>query len=183
MESNLLVNCFLVAMPSLADPNFSRAVIYLHEHSNEGAVGMIVNKPLQVNLGNVMEHLGIPVSKEQNQLSDQIILMGGPVGQEHGFILYDSSESTPQQKVTVSASKELLYDIAKGGGPKNFVITLGYAGWGAGQLEKEIARNDWLVAPYDSEILFHLPLNRRWPAAAALIGVDINRLSDQVGHA
>ena len=176
--THLLTNHFLVAMPSLVDANFSKAVIYLYEHDEEGALGMIINKPLEINLGNMLQHLDINISEESIQ--ELPVLMGGPVGQEHGFIIYVPDSTLD---VLVSASKDMLKDIANGKGPKHFAVTLGYAGWGAGQLEKEIARNDWLVIPFDSSILFNTPMEKRWHKTASLIGIDINQLSDQVGHA
>lgn len=183
IKANLLSNHFLVAMPVLADSNFTKAVVYLHEHTAQGALGMIINKPLQINLGNVLDHLDIAAT--QAKIADHKVLMGGPVGQEHGFIIYDHEVSDPNDglDVTVSASKETLKDIALGKGPTDFIITLGYSGWEAGQLEKEIARNDWLTVPFNRAILFDTPVEQRWQATAALIGIDINQLSGQVGHA
>ncbi|OGO97108.1 MAG: hypothetical protein A3F41_06500 [Coxiella sp. RIFCSPHIGHO2_12_FULL_44_14] len=174
---------FLIAMPSLKDFNFVKSVIYLYEHNEEGAVGMIINKPMQLNLGKVLEHLHID-SVELN-VSEHPVLMGGPVGQEHGFILFYNTETSPQQEpeILVSASKELLTHIAQGQGPKDFIITLGYSGWEAGQLEEELARNDWLIVPFHHDILFDTPFQKRWEAAAALIGIDIHRLSGHIGHA
>jgi len=183
IKANVLSHHFLVAIPTLVDTNFAKSVVYLYEHTDEGALGLIINKPLQINLGNVLNHLDIAITKED--VSDYPVLMGGPVGQEHGFILYDQDLKNPKDgtEVLVSASKEMLNDIAAGHGPKDFIVTLGYSGWESGQLEKEIARNDWLIVPYDRTILFNTPIEKRWQSTAALIGVDINQLSDQVGHA
>lgn len=170
-------------MPSLEDFNFSKAVVYLYEHTTEGALGMIINKPSQINLGSVLEHLDIRVI--HSKISTRPVLMGGPVGQEHGFILFERQTETTQNgtEISVSASKEMLRDIAKGEGPDHFVVTLGYSGWDAGQLEKEIASNDWLIVPFDHKVLFETPLEKRWESAAALIGIDVKHLSGQVGHA
>lgn len=196
-----LANHFLVATPGLVDDNFARSVVYVYEHNEEGAVGVIVNKPAQINLGNVLEHLNI--SFEPRSVLDQPVLMGGPVGQEHGFIVFEPFakpeghplllEKRPQtvtfedpdssEEILISASKELLRDIAKGQGPNHFLVTLGYAGWDGGQLEKEITRNDWLVVPFNRDILFNTPLSQRWHAAATLIGINIHALSSQIGHA
>lgn len=163
-------------MPSLSDQNFSKSVIYLYEHTPEGAMGLVINKPLHINLGNVLKHLKIKVTKKS--IETRPVLMGGPVGQEHGFVLHKTKNN-----ILISASKEMLTNIATGKGPKHFLITLGYTGWGAGQLEKELNHNDWLIAPFNAEIIFDTPLENRWHKAAQLIGIDINRLSDQVGHA
>lgn len=181
MKFPVFKNHFLVAMPRLNDFNFSKSVIYLYEHNKEGALGMIINKPLQINLGNVLEHLNI--KERESKITELPVLMGGPVGQEHGFIIFEET-STPQgAEVMVSASKGMLHDIALGKGPTDFIVTLGYSGWEAGQLELEIARNDWLIAPFNHDILFKTPIEKRWQATAALIGIDIHHLSDQVGHA
>jgi len=166
----------LIAMPSLRDANFSRAVVYLFEHTEQGALGMIINKPLQINLGNVMNHLGI--QKVDTIVAKLPVYSGGPVGQEHGFIIHELDS-----KIDVSASKEMLQDIAEHKGPKQFIVTLGYSGWGPGQLENEITRNDWLIAPADKKIIFDLPIHERWRKAAELIGVDVEKLSGQTGHA
>lgn len=180
-KSHILQNHFLVAMPQLLDFNFSKSVIYIYEHNAEGALGMIINKPLQINLGNVLEHLDIQV--KDSAVSSRPVLMGGPVGQEHGFIIFNQPSGKNESEVLVSASKDMLREIANGKGPIDFIITLGYSGWEAGQLEQEIARNDWLVVPFNHDILFNTPLEKRWQATAALMGIDIHRLSNQVGHA
>ena len=181
IKTNIFANHFLVAMPQLDDLTFAQSVIYLSEHNTKGALGIIINKPLQVNIGNVLEHLKIVSNRID--ISDQPVLMGGPIGQEHGFIIYENHLAKESLEISVSASKFMLEDIAKNKGPNNFLITLGYSGWEAGQLEKEIVHNDWLIAPFDRSILFETPIKNRWQKAASLIGIDINRLSDQIGHA
>lgn len=181
-KATVFANHFLVAMPSLTDSNFSKSVVYLYEHNEKGALGIIINKPLQINLGNVLEHLKITPANEK--IYDFPVLMGGPVGQEHGFIIYDKdADEGNEANISVSASKAMLKKIAKGEGPSDFLITLGYSGWQGGQLEKEISRNDWLITPFHRNILFNTPIHQRWQATAALIGIDINHLTDQVGHA
>lgn len=185
IKANLLTHHFLVATPTLADLNFAKAVVYIYEHTEDGALGMIINKPLQINLGTVLNHLDIIITQEG--IADHPVLMGGPMGQEHGFIIYNSNSKVDDSKdapeMLISASKEILKDIAIGKGPKDFVVTLGYSGWKTGQIEKEIACNDWLVVPFNREILFNIPMEKRWRATATLIGIDINQLSNQVGHA
>lgn len=182
LKTHALQNHFLVAMPKLADFNFTKSVVYIYEHNEEGALGMIINKPLQINLGSVLEHLNMEASPN---VVNEPVLMGGPIGQEHGFILF--AEAAKKKKkasdIFVSASKDMLREIADGKGPSDFIITLGYSGWNAGQLEEEISRNDWLIVPFDADILFHTAVEKRWESTAALIGIDIRHLSDQVGHA
>jgi putative transcriptional regulator len=181
MKSHVLKNHFLVAMPRLVDFNFSKSVIYIYEHNNEGALGMIINKPLQINLGKVLEHLDIKLG--ESKVGNLPVLMGGPVGQEHGFIIFSQPSTQNGAEILVSASKDMLREIAVGKGPGDFIVTLGYSGWEAGQLEQEIAHNDWLIVPFNHDILFNTPIEKRWHATAALIGIDIHHLSNQVGHA
>lgn len=184
LKTNFLSNYFLVAMPKLNDFNFTQSVVYISEHDDKGALGIIINKPLQqVTLNSVLEHLNIKLMV--SDIGELPVLMGGPISQENGFIIYEQENEEKNQTVqlSVSASKETLEDIANNKGPDNFLVALGYAGWAAGQLEREISRNDWLIVPYNRIILFETPLKQRWQKAASLIGIDINRLSSQVGHA
>lgn len=177
-NNNHFEHHLLIAMPNLTDDTFSRAVIYLFEHSEEGALGMVINKPLQIKLGNVLNHLGI--EKVDAQIAEHTVINGGPVGQEHGFILYTLPD---EPEVLVSTSRELLEDIGENKGPEQFIVTLGYAGWGPKQLDEEITRNDWLVAPADKIIVFGTPIYDQWRKAAESIGVDLEKLSGQSGHA
>ena len=181
--SECLANHFLIAMPTLQDTLFSKSVIYLYEHSPKGAMGIVVNKSLQITLENLFQHLDIELVDES--VAELPVLAGGPVGPEQGFVIHDrlDPEDEGDQQVAISASKEMLTEISLGNGPDNFIVALGYSGWEKDQLEKEITRNDWLVAPLDASILFSTPLEKRWQKAAETIGVDINRLSGQIGHA
>ncbi|WP_264435779.1 YqgE/AlgH family protein [Coxiella endosymbiont of Dermacentor marginatus] len=181
LKTNFLSNYLLVAMPQLNDFNFTQSVVYISEHDSKGALGIIINKPLRVTLGNVLEHLNIKFNVLD--VGKHPILMGGPISQENGFIIYEKQSENERAQLSVSSSKETLESIANNKGPNNFLVALGYSGWEAGQLEKEISRNDWLIVPYDRVILFETPLKQRWQKAALLIGIDINQLSDQVGHA
>jgi putative transcriptional regulator len=171
-----LANHFLVALPSLEDPNFSKAVVYIYEHNEEGALGLIINKPLSMQINDVLKHLNI--STQSEQVGQQVVMMGGPVGQEHGFVLYEEDS-----EIYLSSSKETLVAIAQEKGPGKYLVTLGYSGWQAGQIEEELQRNDWLIVPYEHKILFDTPIDERWEATAKMIGVDIIRMSDQTGHA
>jgi len=183
IEQNFFTGHFLVAMPSLNDINFSRAVIYVEEHSEEGAIGIVVNKPLHLSLGNVLNHLNITITSDAT--ANQAVYMGGPVGQDQGFVLHPPwpKPDNTDEKICISSSKEILRLIATGQGPSNFIITLGYSGWEPGQLEIEIARNAWLVVPGDPNIIFDTPIDNRWSAAAKILGIDVNQLSEQSGHA
>lgn len=181
-----LTNHFLIAMPSLADPNFTHTVTYLCEHNQEGALGIIINRPTELTLADLAEQLNIEVTEPE--LAETPIYQGGPVQLERGFVLHsplgewDSTlEVTPDIGLTMS--QDIIDAIANGVGPDHFLIALGYAGWGQGQLETELAANAWLNGPADSQIIFKQPIENRWTAAAALLGVDLNTLSPDVGHA
>lgn len=182
MNNTNFKNYFLIAMPSLGDSIFERTVIFLCEHNEEGAMGIIINKPLNVTLGGILEHLDIETATDD--IANTPIYMGGPVGQEHGFVIHlPYKKDEEEEDLVISASKDTLADIAQGTGPDQFIVTLGYAGWEAGQLEVEINRNDWLLVGYDKEIIFNTPLESRWKKAIELLGIDVSQLSDHVGHA
>lgn len=181
-----LKNRMLVAMPSLNDPYFKQAVIYIFEHSKDGAMGMVINKPTDMMLDGIFEHLKIPV--DDPDVLKYPVLRGGPVAGEHGFILHRESEighgvlANEKHNIIISASKEDLITIPQ----KHFndiIVTLGYAGWGSGQLEEELSENSWIVVPFDEQILFNIPYKDRWRAAAKLVGVDLNKLVGDIGHA
>lgn len=191
-NSNYLKNHLLIAMPRLMDPNFHKSVTYIYEHNEEGALGIVINKPMRLTLGDVMRHLKISI--QDPNIDQYPVLLGGPVAQEQGFIIlptqhYNFKEEPIEEllaendEIVVSSSKSLLQTIAQGSGPQDLIISLGYSGWGAGQLEEEIANNSWLVAPFHLDILFKTPFEKRWHAAAASIGVDLNRLANDAGHA
>ena len=181
LEKNLHHH-FLIAMPSLQDINFSRAVIFIEEHTEEGTIGLIINKPLQINLGTVLSHLKLSTTSQN--IADQEVLMGGPIGQDQGFVLHRSNDpSNRHDQIELSSSKELLRLISNNQGPSDFLVTLGYSGWEPGQLSQEILQNDWLTVPASPSILFNTPIQARWEAAINLLGIDASRLSDQTGHA
>jgi len=191
-NANYLKNHFLIAMPRLLDPNFHQAVAYIYEHNEDGALGIVINKPLQrISLGDVMRHLKINI--ENPDVDNFPVVSGGPVAREQGFIIVPTQNYTSHNdqdqllaendQVVISSSKNLLESIAQGEMPEYFIISLGYCGWAAGQMEKEITENTWLVAPLNTEILFQLPFEKRWRAAAASIGVDLNKLFHEAGHA
>ena len=178
-------NYFLIAMPTLQGEFFSKSVVLIYDHSEEeGAIGFAINKPLSATLNNVLDHLNIRV-KDKN-IVDKAVFSGGPLGPDQGFVIHDRmslAERKDEEAFTISTSREILKDIATGKAPDHFMVTLGYAGWEPGQLEEEIRNNDWLLAPFQKEILFDTPIAHRWTAAAQSVGVDINKLSGQIGHA
>jgi putative transcriptional regulator len=187
MDNNsYLTNQFLIAMPSMADQNFSQTVTYICEHNEGGAMGIVVNRPMELHLNDILQQLDI--ADAASILGEEVIYIGGPVQPERGFVLHSGDKSwdstlriTPQ--ISVTTSRDILESIAAGEGPDNRLIALGYAGWAGGQLEEEISANSWLSGPADSQILFHMPPEKRWRAAAQLLGVDLDLLSSDVGHA
>ncbi|NIR59823.1 MAG: YqgE/AlgH family protein [Gammaproteobacteria bacterium] len=185
-EHSYLTDHFLIAMPSLADPNFSHTVTYLCEHNAEGALGIVINRPSEMQLGDILEQLDIDVTYAE--IAQRQVVLGGPVERERGFVLHRPlGEWEVTLRVTdelgVTASRDVLAAIARGEGPRDALVALGYAGWGAGQLEQEMAANAWLSGPADAATLFETPMEQRWTAAAARMGVDLSRLTDQTGHA
>jgi len=181
-----LTNQFLIAMPALADPNFFHSVTYICQHNAEGAMGIVINQPLEIQLGEVFEQMQIPVDNAAT--AEQNVYLGGPVEQERGFILHDApfdweASLMVTDSVSVTSSRDILSAMNAGSGPSNSLVALGYAGWAAGQLEDELVDNAWLTGPADTNIIFKMPSEQRWRAAATLAGVDLSKLSDQVGHA
>jgi putative transcriptional regulator len=181
-----LSNHFLIAMPALADPNFHHTTTYICEHDEDGALGVVINRPLSMRLGEILEHMDIRHAPED--ILTRPVYMGGPVQSDRGFVLHEPIgdwEATLQvtDKIGITSSRDILQAIAEGTGPEKSIVTLGYAGWGAGQLEQEIADNAWLSGPADSHIVFDIPSEQRWEAAAASLGVDLNLLSSDAGHA
>jgi putative transcriptional regulator len=181
-----LSNHFLVAMPGLLDPNFSHAVIYICEHTEEGAMGLVVNNPLDIPLSQVFEQFEIDYPPA---VGEQPLLSGGPVQTGRGFVLHRPTEREWESTLAISndisltASKDIIPDIAREQGPNDLIITLGYSGWGSGQLEEELADNAWLTVPGDANIVFNVPFDQRAHAAVAIIGIDLNQLSINAGHA
>ncbi len=180
-------NQFLIAMPQLEDAIFFRSLIYICEHSVEqGAVGIMVNSPLSINLHDVLQQMKIESHSEA--VNTLPILLGGPIEQERGFILHNPSKrwrSTLEisQEVAVTTSNDILKAIAEGQGPSKVLIALGYAGWGPNQLENEIKNNLWFNCAVNTQILFDMPFEKRWEGIQKAIGIDLNKISGQVGHA
>lgn len=185
-SADFLGNHFLIAMPGLVDPNFFHTVTYLCEHNPEGALGIVINRPLNLTLREILQHMDLEPATAA--IGDQPVYLGGPVQQERGFVLHrplGDWEATLKVSgdIGVTSSRDILMAIAAGQGPQHSLIALGYAGWGAGQLEQEIGANAWLSGPADERIVFDLPHEQRWEAAAARLGVDLNLLSGEAGHA
>ena len=182
-----LKNHFLLAMPGLQDPSFRHAVVYICEHTEDGgAMGFTVNHPSRVPMSRIFDEFELEYSED---VGKQLLLAGGPVHQERGFVIHRPAdthwESTLRisEDVCITASRDIIVDIARSRGPSSSYISLGYAGWGPGQLEQELVDNSWLVIEADPTILFDTPFEERARATAAKLGVDLDRLSPQAGHA
>ncbi|HXR55569.1 MAG TPA: YqgE/AlgH family protein [Casimicrobiaceae bacterium] len=180
-----LTHHFLIAMPAMADPHFANSLTYICEHNPEGALGIVVNKPIDLTLSALFEQIDIPL--EEGPLSEAHVHFGGPVQLDRGFVLHRpignwQSTLPIHDEVGLTTSKDVLEAAGRGEGPQDMFVSLGYAGWQAGQLEQELARNAWLTVEADANVLFDLPADRRLPAAVRLLGIDISRLSDTAGH-
>ena len=181
-----LANQLLIALPALADSNFARSVALICQHDADGAMGIVVNRASEYTLGEVLGQMGLEGGDET--MRAQPVLAGGPVHPERGFVLHDGgmqwdSTLAITDQLFLTTSRDILEAMARGEGPDNAIVALGCAGWGSGQLEHELTENDWLTAPADAELLFELPLDARWQAAAGRIGVDFAHLADYAGHA
>jgi putative transcriptional regulator len=185
-KTHSLAGQLLVAMPSMLDPNFQQTVTYICEHSDSGALGIIINRPMDMDIGEVLMQLSLE-PREEGHLH-QPVLQGGPVQSERGFVLHESPhnwDSTTEvgHSIYVTTSQDILSDVAAGNGPGRMLIALGYAGWEAGQLEHEIRQNAWLTVPASPDIVFETPFQDRWQAAAKSIGIDPASLSLYAGNA
>ena len=185
-KDNNLTNHFLIAMPGLRDPNFTRSLSYICEHSEQGAMGIIINRPADLVLGDIFDQLTIAAANEE--IHQRPVYMGGPVQSERGFVLHNDNsvwDSTLAitEGISVTTSKDILEAISLGEGPEKTLMALGYAGWEGGQLERELSENSWLSGPADSAILFSMPTEQRLSAAARQLGVDLNLISVEPGHA
>ena len=186
-EINSFKNQLLIAMPNLKDPNFFHGVTFVCQHNSEGALGLVINHPMEMTLGDILEQMDM--TAVDDKIAAIPIFSGGPVQQERGFVLHHTSEEPWESSIAVSdtlsltTSRDILKAIAAGEGPKKFLITLGYAGWGVDQLETEMKSNAWLSTQYDESVVFDTPISKRWSAAANKMGLDINLLTSQAGHA
>ena len=187
-----LANQFLIAMPGMVDPNFAGSVIYLFEHTERGAMGLVINRPTELDMGALFEK--IEVKLEAEPVSEQPVYFGGPVQIERGFVLHEptmeaaySSSLVIPGGLTMTTSKDVLEAVAAGFGPSKFLMTLGYAGWSAGQLEEEITLNGWINVPLSQkqmiEIIFNTPSSQRYERTISLLGFDPSHLSGEAGHA
>lgn len=186
MRSSYLTNQFLIAMPQLADPNFFHTVTYICAHNNEGAMGILINRPLDLDLGDILTQMDLEPSVKE--IGTQAVYHGGPVHTDRGFVIHKPEHKWQSSihvcdDIDVTTSRDILEAMAEGEGPEQALVALGYAGWAAGQLEQEIKDNAWLNSPANNDIIFTTPDEQRWSSAANLLGIDLNNLSSDIGHA
>ncbi|RLA59757.1 MAG: YqgE/AlgH family protein [Gammaproteobacteria bacterium] len=185
-SSDCLRDHFLLAMPCLSEGIFSHSVTYICEHGESGAMGIVINQPLDLSVDEIFEHLQI---NPRQDFSDMPVMAGGPVQIDHGFVLHRKCATSWEaslkvtSEITLTTSRDILRAIANDNGPDDHLIALGYAGWSAGQLEQELAENSWLTLPASGDIIFSTPVEQRLATAAALLGVDMNLISGEAGHA
>ena len=187
-----LTNHFLIAMPGMADPRFSKTLTFICEHNAQGAVGVVVNRPIELTVATLLEQVNIALPAARTPsgalLRETNVLFGGPVLTDRGFVLHQplgdwKSTLKVNDDTGLTTSKDILEAIAEGDGPRHVLVTLGYAGWGPGQLEDELGRNGWLSVKADTRLMFDLPPKARLAAAMGMLGLNYGNLSDSVGHA
>jgi putative transcriptional regulator len=186
MDNINLTGHFLIAMPNMADPNFSKTLTFICEHTEQGALGIVVNRPIDLDLKTLLEQIGIQL--ENPGIGAMPVYFGGPVLTERGFVLHQplgSWQSTlvVEEELGLTTSKDILEAVGRNQGPERMLVSLGYAGWAAGQLEQEMAQNSWLTVPAQLDLVFDLAPEERLAAAMQMLGVDYAKLSDVAGHA
>ncbi|MBM3341010.1 MAG: YqgE/AlgH family protein [Betaproteobacteria bacterium] len=185
-QSVNLTRHFLIAMPAMADPHFSKTLTFICEHNNQGALGVVVNRPIDMTLHALLEQIELKPADDSAKATS--VHYGGPVQIDRGFVLHTpagawQSTLAVGDMIGLTTSKDILQAVARGEGPRQFLVTLGYAGWAPGQLEQELAQNAWLTVPADPRVLFDTPAKDRYDAGLKLLGIDLGMLSDGAGHA
>lgn len=180
-------NHFLIAMPSLEDPYFARSLTYICEHNEKGAMGLVINQPVGMTLKELVNQAFSEATVDDDK-ADRIVLSGGPVSQDRGFILHTtqpgwSSSLALTSEIMVTTSKDILAVLGNEKAPEKALVTLGYAGWTEGQLEEELKTNSWLTIEADTELLFDVPIHKKWETAVQKLGIDIWQLAPGAGHA
>jgi putative transcriptional regulator len=175
---------FLIAMPGMQDSAFAHSVTYICEHTDKGAMGIVINNAMPLFVRDIFTQMELT---DETGIGNQIVYAGGPVQIERGFVLHSGDmewQSTLKisPRISLTASRDIIEALANGSGPHEYLIALGYAGWGEGQLEAEVAANSWLTVPADSAIIFNTPHEQRWTAAAQPLGIDLNLISSVAGH-
>jgi putative transcriptional regulator len=177
-------------MPAMADPNFSRTLTYICEHNADGAIGIIVNRPMDMSLAGLFDRVSIPLENEQTEarFAGLPVYFGGPVQTDRGFVLHRpaghwQSSLSVSDDIALTSSRDILQSMGSTGEPAEVLVSLGYAGWTAGQLEWELSQNAWLTVAAEAGIIFDMPAEERLPAAMQLLGIDFANLSEVAGHA
>lgn len=190
MENVSFAHHFLIAMPAMADPNFSRTLTYICEHNAEGALGVVINRPMEMSLATLFERVNISLESAESvaQFSEQPVYFGGPVQTDRGFVLHRPSGDWQSSlkisgDIALTSSRDILQTMSETGEPRDVLVTLGYSGWSAGQLEWELSQNAWLTVAAEPQIIFEMAPEERLSAAMKLLGVDFANLSDVAGHA
>ena len=186
MQKVNLTHHFLIAMPNMVDPNFAKTLTFICEHNDQGALGVVVNRPIEMNLHALLEQISIPPATDAFKTVP--VHFGGPVQVDRGFVLHMpvgqwQSTLAVGSEIGLTTSKDILQAVARGEGPSHLLVTLGYAGWAPGQLEHELTQNAWLTVPAQAGVIFDHPPDARLPAAMELLGIDFTQLSEQAGHA
>jgi len=186
MSSINLTHHFLIAMPSMADPYFAKTLTYICEHNDQGALGLVVNRPIDMTLQALFERLSLSIT--DTAMSEAPIYFGGPVQTDRGFVLHEPAGNWQatlrvREAIGLTTSKDILEAVGRGEGPKRMLVTLGYAGWSPGQLEQELSQNAWLTVEARDAILFDIPAEERLAQAMQLLGIDYASLQDEAGHA
>ena len=185
MQTINLTSHFLIAMPAMSDPNFSRTLTFVCEHNERGALGIVVNRPIEVTLAALFKQVEIELP--ESALTTQPVFFGGPVQFDHGFVLHRPvgawKSTLPVGEIGLTTSRDILEAMANGQGPRQQLVALGYAGWAPGQLEDEILRNGWLTVKARTDLIFDLPPEARYDAAMSMLGVNAANLSEEAGHA
>lgn len=185
-----LANHFLIAMPSMLDPVFGGSVVYICEHNENGALGVVINKPTDMTLEVLFERIELAFDSAacMEPVAAKAIMFGGPVQDDRGFVLHSpggeySSSLKVTDELSFTTSRDVLEAVASGQGPQRLLVSVGYSGWSPGQLESEIARNGWLTVSADPGVMFDLPVDQRYLAAIKLLGIDPMMLASEAGHA
>jgi putative transcriptional regulator len=186
MPSMNLTDHFLIAMPNMVESNFSRTLTYVCEHNDQGALGLVVNRPIDMTLSALLAQVSVPHTSIELQKTP--VHFGGPVQVDRGFVLHEpvgewQSTLAVNSRIGLTTSKDILVAVGNGEGPRKLLVTLGYAGWAPGQLENELSQNAWLTVQAAPEVIFDIPFEERLPAAMQLLGIDYASLSEQAGHA
>lgn len=186
MENTNLTGHFLIAMPAMADPYFAKSLTYICEHNPEGALGVVVNRPIEMTLLSLFSQIEINLTNPE--IANAVMYFGGPVQTDRGFVLHRpvgtwNSTLVVGADIGLTTSKDILEAVGRGEGPADFIVTLGYAGWAAGQLEHELSQNAWLNVPAEPNVIFGLPWEERLSAAMSMLGVNLASLSEEAGHA